>query len=218
MRPIHRPLLAVLVGATLLAAGGCAHSRRVAVHRVLVPPRMDLHPYQTIGLIAFSSVARPDLAELATRQLEQAIQAAQPGTPILELGDEQEVLRTVGHAKLDFEAMKAIGSHYRVDAVLVGRLELGGVKPNVHFSPTWESLHAGASVEASLVTSLFETRAGASVWTRSAHRDAQVARLAANAAGLAGIGATDPNDAYTRLTSGLVDDVATDFWSHWEND
>lgn len=218
MRSIHRPLLVALVAVAVLAATGCAHSRRVAVHRVLVPPRMDLHGYQTVGLITFSSVARPDLAKLATQKLEQAIQAAQPGTPILELGDEQQVLRTVGHAQLDFDAIKAIGSHYRVDAVLVGRLEIGGVKPDVHFSPTWESLHAGASVDASLVASIFETRAGASIWTRSAHRDAQVARLAANAGGLMGIGASDPNDAYDRLVSGLVADVSPDFWSHWENE
>lgn len=214
-RPSCAALLAAALLAATAAATGCAHTR---VRRVWIPPRIDLQPYQGVGLISVSSVSRPDLAKLATQKLEQAIQAAQPGTPILELGPEQDVLQAVGHPKLDFAAVRAIGEHYRVGAVLVSSFEVGRVTPDVQISPSWHAFSAGANAQASLAAKLFETRAGASVWTRSVSSEAPVAHLAASrGAGLTGFGVTDPDEAYTTLLQRLVADATSDFWGHWES-
>jgi hypothetical protein len=57
-----------------------------------MPPRFDLAGFQRVGLVQFTSNAESDLETLASREFLENLQSAQPGVPVLELGNEREVL------------------------------------------------------------------------------------------------------------------------------
>ena len=69
----------LMAGIGLLLLVGCAK-------KVMVPPTIDLHLYESIGLVQFSSNAEGSLDALATQKFIEAMQASQPGVRILELG------------------------------------------------------------------------------------------------------------------------------------
>ena len=89
---------------------------------ILVPvaPRMDLKSYGTLGILEFASNADAAIDVHATRKFQEQIQAAQPGTPFLNLGTREAVLAAVGGRQLDVDTLKRIGEKYGVDAVFVG--------------------------------------------------------------------------------------------------
>ena len=190
---------------------GCSHREKVTI-----PPRMDLRSYESVGLINFSSDARGDLGQNATQRYIQTLQAAQPGVRILELGQKTQVLKKVKQSRLDPEAVRAIGRAYRVDVLLFGQLTVSEPKPNFRLSSTWESMQASADIDATLLTKIWETDSGVTLWTRSSKRTENVAGLQANTDGNITIGATDPEDAYSRLVPNLVYDNTRDFRATYE--
>jgi hypothetical protein len=190
---------------------GCSHTEKV-----LIPPKMDLRPYRTVGIIEFSTNAKSDLKQYATQEYIQTVQAAQPGVRILELGRKDQVLKKVGQGKLDPAAIRAIGSAYQVDVLVFGQLSVSEPKSNVRLSSTWESIQAGADIEASLMTKLWETDSGVTLWTKSSSRSQSVARINADTSGNISFGASNPEDTYTKLVPDLVYANTTDFRSHYE--
>lgn len=195
--------------AVLLAAlAGCAE-------KVLAPPRVSLQSWRTLGIVEFSGGAEPGLGVLATQEFMEALQAAQPGARILELGPESKVLAEVNSVGLDFEAIRAVGEHYGVDAVFVGRVELGSVKPNVQFGQAFSTMEARADLQGELSARLMETSSGATVWSRSTTGSANVAHLGVPGQGLPVFGASDPSDVRGNLVRQLVANATPDFYSHW---
>src|SRR5918996_1064526 len=95
---------------------GCSSSTVL----VSVPPRMDLKSYGTLGIVEFGSNSDAAINVHATRHFQQQIQAAQPGTPFLELGNRQTVLAAVGARQLDADAARKIGEKYGVAAIFLG--------------------------------------------------------------------------------------------------
>lgn len=190
---------------------GCSHREKI-----LIPPRMDLRPYGIVGIIEFSTNAERDLKQFATQEYMHNIQAAQPGVRILELGAKEQVLKKVGRTALDPEAVRAIGAAYHIDVLVFGQLDVSDPKPNVRLSSTWESLKVGADIEASLMTKLWETDSGVTLWTNSSSRRKSVARLRADTGGNVRFGASDPKDSYGRLVPELVYANTTDFRSSYE--
>ncbi|MBN1129136.1 MAG: hypothetical protein JXA71_09125, partial [Chitinispirillaceae bacterium] len=85
--------------------------------RVLIPPRIDLKPWGTLGMIQLESNARGNLAEYTSQRLLRMVQEAQPGTPVIELGTMSQVLGAIGRSELDIEAIKLLGTKYGVGAV-----------------------------------------------------------------------------------------------------
>lgn len=198
--------IAVFLSLSLSILVGCSHTEKV-----LVPPRMDLKAYRTIGVIDFVITADSDLREYVTQQYIQSVQSAQPGVRLLELGTKEHVLTTVSRKKLDLTAIKSIGSAYKVDALIFGHFSASEPKPNVRLSSTWESLHAGATVEASLLSKLWETDSGVTLWSNSTVRKEPVASLKADSSGNIEFGASDPKETYGNLVPALVFANTTDF-------
>jgi len=130
------------------------------------------------------------------------------------------VLLKVGSGQLDYEAVKSIGRIYNVDAVMFGQLILSELKPDVHVSSTWrstwQSMSAGAYIEASLITKLWETDSGAMRWTNSSRGKNSVAHLSASTSGSIHFGAKDPKETYGRIVSHLVYANTDDFRAHYE--
>jgi hypothetical protein len=189
----------------------CSHTQKI-----LVPPRIDLKTYKAIGVIDFSSAAKSDLCEYLTQNYIQTVQSAQPGVRFLELGSKEHVLAHVSRKELDLEAIKSIGGAYHVDALIFGQFSATDPKPHVRLSSTWQSMQAGAVVEASLITKIWETDSGVILWTNSTARKKKVAGLYANTNGNIKFGASDPEEAYGHLVPELVYANTADFRSYYE--
>jgi hypothetical protein len=210
IKPKVFAFVAVLAISIFILAG-CSHTEKI-----LIPPKMDLRPYGTVGIIEFSTNAASDLKQTATQEYIQTVQTAQPGVRILELGGKDRVLKKVGQEELDPAAIRAIGSAYHVDVLVFGQLSVSDPKPNLRLSSTWESMQAGADIEASLVTKLWETDSGVTLWTKSSRHRESVARIKADTSGNISFGASDPKDAYSKLVPTLVYANTTDFRSRYE--
>ncbi len=200
----------IALAASLAALQACGGER------VLVPPRVDLSGFERIGIVEITVNEASELGPLTTQKLMQAVQSAQPGTPILELGTEKDVLAAVGHPRLNAEAVRALGAHYGVDAVFVGHLEMDKFKPKFNVSTFLTAMSARADAEGALSTRLMETGGGATVWTASAEASAPVASLGVSSEGASHIGASDPEKAYGALIEDLVHRVTWDFRAHYE--
>ena len=83
-------------------------------------------------------------------------------------------------------------------------------------SSSWQSLQAGAVVEASLITKIWETESGVVLWTNSTARKKKVAGLNADTDGNIKFGASDPEEAYGHLVPELVYANTADFRSYYE--
>ncbi len=189
----------------------CSHTEKI-----LVPPRINLKTYEAIGVIGFSSAAKSDLCEYVTQNYIQTVQSAQPGVRFLELGSKEHVLAHVSRKELDLEAIKSIGGAYHVDALIFGQFSATDPKPHIRLSSTWQSMQAGAVVEASLITKIWETDSGVILWTNSTARKKKVAGLKADTNGNIEFGASDPEEAYGHLVPELVYANTADFRSYYE--
>jgi len=130
IKPKVFAFVAVLAISIFILAG-CSHTEKI-----LIPPKMDLRPYGTVGIIEFSTNAASDLKQTATQEYIQTVQAAQPGVRILELGGKDRVLKKVGQEELDPAAIRAIGSAYHIDVLVFGQLSVSDPKPNLRLSST----------------------------------------------------------------------------------
>jgi hypothetical protein len=149
---------------------------------VPVPPRMDLKGYGTLGLVEFASNSDPAINAHATRQFQEHIQAAQPGTPFLDLGSRETVLAAVGGRQLDVETLKKIGEKYGVAAIFLGDITYSEPKTDVNVNDLTK-LEGGVRTEVrgDISSRLVETRTGASVWSSSAWAKRQIGRLSVSA-------------------------------------
>lgn len=152
-----------LSGAAILFFASCA--KTVSVYH---PPRFDLTHLGRLGIITFSDNAEPSVAEYATRQFQSEIQTAQVGIPIVEMGTEKEVLKSIGSDRLDPEAYSKIEQQYNVAALFMGSVNYSDVKTDVKLR---DITRLDASVETklngTLSVKLVETEGGATLWSDS---------------------------------------------------
>jgi len=134
----------LLVG---LSALGCAHTVVVQI-----PPKINLQPYRTIGIVEFASNSQENLNQIATQKFMGFIQNAQPRVRFLELGPEDQLVKKLGRNSLDIEALKAIEEKYGVSSVFTGNFEISNVQPKVSIAKDLSSLRASAVVNISMVS------------------------------------------------------------------
>ncbi len=203
--------LAVL-GALLVTMGsfGCARPK------VRVPPRVDLRSWSSIGLVQIECAGTDSLGRYPTERFLQSVQSSQPGIPILELGSERELLAEVGHRQLDFQAVRAIGARYGVDALLVGRFEFTKPTPRLSVSGGLSSLRAEAKVRGTFNARLLATQSGATVWTTGARAERTLASLRAARRGPIDFDAGKLQDPYSPLIRSLVHDATWELRPTWE--
>ena len=206
-RSLLLPLLAVL-----LIGSGCSSTKTV---RVPIPPRVDLRAYPTLGLVTFASNATGELDRLSTQRFLQAVQNAQPGTRVVELGSESQVLASVNARSFDPAALRAIKQTHNIDALFIGRVDVERVKPNFQLSTIMKSMSVRSDVNAALSAKLLETQSGATMWTDGQQCTANVAHADFNSRGQGHFGATDPEAAYGEMVDGLVHHVTDDFRTHY---
>ena len=201
-----RSFLAPILLAVLLATGnGCSSTVLVSV-----PPRVDLKGYGTLGVVDFTSNSGGAGGARATQQLQEQIQAAQPGTRFIELGSREAVLAAVGRNQLDADAAKRIGKRYGVDAVFLGEIAYSDAKTDIRVNDLTK-LDAGlrSEVLGDISARLVETASGASVWSDSAWVRRQVGRVNVSEQGIsASMTKSDPRE---EMVPALVYQITHDF-------
>jgi hypothetical protein len=172
--------ISLLVGFMLFAA--CSHT-------VVVPvaPRVDLRGYSSIGIVEFDSNSERALSARATRQFQEQIQAAQPGTRFIELGDRQALLASLGAKQLDAPTLGRIGQQYGVAAVFLGDIAYSEPRVDVKISDI-SRMEGGvrAEIRGDLSARLFETATGASVWSNSGWARRQLGAVSVSEQGVSG--------------------------------
>lgn len=180
----------------LIGVVGCAGNRQ----RVLEPPRLDVRPYGSVGLVQFTvENAKGSLNEYATQQFEEYVLAAQPG---VEVRDFKQA-----------DSAQALGGERGVPVVFLGHLKISNVKPKGGLIGL-SIPHVEATVSAELSVSLQSTKTGGTLWRSSASATEEVGNLAF-VDGIPSFSARDPNDAYGRLIDRLVRAVTYDLRSTW---
>jgi hypothetical protein len=206
---------ALLLGVvTLLLATGCSSTRTV---RVAVPPRVDLAAYPMVGLVTFSSNSQGELDRMSTDKFLQAVQAAQPGTRVVELGSEQQALASVKRNSFDATTLRQLKEMHGVDAIVMGRLDVKKAKADVKLSAgsIFKAVNVRQDVDASLTTRLLEANSGATMWSNSSKCTTNLANASFNSRGEGHFGATDKEAAYGEMIDGLVYHVTDDFRVHF---
>jgi hypothetical protein len=193
--------------AALAALPGCSSTVLVPV-----PPRMELKSYGTLGIVQFASNADAAVDVLATRQFQEQVQAAQPGTPFIELGSRQALLSAVGAAQLDAEAVRRIGAKYGVAAVFFGDIVYAEPKADIRVHDlTRLDAAVRAELRGDISARLIETASGASVWSSSAWARRQIGGVRVSAdAGVSGAVSTKA-DPRRDMVPGLVYQLTHDF-------
>ena len=197
------------VGVGLLVAfallGAC--SRTVVVP---VPPRVDLRGYSSIGIVEFDSNSERAISARATRQFQEQVQAAQPGTRFIELGERQALLASVGARQLDAPTLRKIGQQYGVAAVFLGDIAYTEPRVDVKISDI-AKMEGGmrAEIRGDMSARLFETASGASVWSTSGWARRQLGAVSVSEQGVSG-GMRNANPR-AEMVPTLVYEVTHDF-------
>ncbi len=187
-RPAVRMLLVMLSGFA------CAS------HRILVPPRLNLVPYGSVGLVTFSvENAKGTLHEFATRRFEEYLLAAQTGIEVREFPQA--------------DSTQALGGERGVPVVFFGHLKVSNVRPSGGLIGLTLP-HVEATVSAELSVELHSTKTGGTLWRASAAATEKVGQLAL-VGGEPVFSARDPNEAYGHLVNRLVYAVTYDLRSTW---
>jgi hypothetical protein len=199
------------IALVLIVASGLA----CAAKRVLVPARMDLHPYGRIGLVTFTvENAKGNLHQFATERFAENVLAAQPGIEILELGNIDTLMQRVGERELGILTAQELGKRYGVAGVFAGHLKI--TNPNVAggiagiLTP-----HLEAMIRTDLTVRLLAAQSGGTVWRSSAWATQKVGGVSIVGGQLV-FGATDPKTAYGPMVNTIVNIVTQDLWSTWQ--
>ena len=179
---------------------------------VLVPPEVDLLPYERIGLISFSvENAEGQLDEMATQRFLQDITRFQRGVQIIELGHLDEVLGKINKTSLDHEAMSAIGEHFGVTSFFHGKIKVSDVKPDVDIAALIKSLSVRASFNISMSARLYSAETGATLWTDSVFRKESLANMSISPDQIPYFGVRDQDETYKLLVERMVYELTRDF-------
>jgi hypothetical protein len=205
-----RSLFARLVP-ILLVVTSCA-SKQPAEY---VPPRLDLAHYGALGIVEFSSNHKGALGASATQEFVAAVHAAQPGTPVLELGELASAIPGSTRGKIDPAAIRALAAREHVDAIFVGQVAEGEGKPRVALDPSYGTASASAERKAKINVRLLDGVSGATVWSASSERTIPVVSFDGTLRGLSRVKTTPGDEARAILVRDLVSDVTYDLRPRW---
>jgi len=204
--------LKILLGSlvAVLSVFGCAHTVIVEI-----PPKIDLQPYKTIGIVEFASNSNEKLNRVATQKFMGFIQNAQPRLRFLELGPEARLVEKLGRNSLDTEAIKAIEEKFGVSSIFTGSFEISDMHPKVSIGADLSSLRASAVVNISMVSKHWDTASGATIWSNSRQGSWKVAGIHSNSRDIS-LRLDNPEDQYGRYLEDLAFAITDAFRPHFE--
>ena len=211
---MRQPVRSAAVVFSLVLLAGCASNP--PARRVWVGPRVDLKPYETIGMVQFSSASKGQLAALATRRFEEAARRDQDMLRMVDVGTQQQALAAVGKDQWTPEACRAVGRKQGIKSMFEGTLTVSKVHPNVALTSFFKSGQVTADVNAVLEVRMIETETGASIWSRSASTTRTLGQVSVFGGKDFVFDAADPEAAYGDLVNDLVSQVAQDLQGGWQ--
>lgn len=203
-----------IVVLSLVVLSGCAS--HPPARRVWVGPRVDLKPYETIGMVQFTSTSKGELAAMATRRFVEAARRDQDMLRMVDIGTQQEALASAGRDLWSPESCRAIGRKHGVRTMFRGTLTLSSVRPNVQLSALLRSGQVSANVDATLEVEMIEVETGASIWSRSGRATRTLGQVSVFGGKDYVFDAADPDAAYGDLVDDLVFQVARDLQGSWQ--
>lgn len=195
-------IIAVFLSGTLFIIG--------CTPKVMVPPKIDLSHYEKIGLIEFKSNSEGNLTPFITERFLEAILEDQPGTMVIEMGTEEEILAELGYSSMGPDAVRAIGENYDIKTIITGILDLTEPSTDVDFFGSISNISVSSSVSAMLTVKMKDASTGSTIWSGSG-RDERELSDAGFYGGIFHFDAEDPDDAYSKLADKLVREVTKDF-------
>lgn len=208
-------LVKLLAGIVIFGLfAGCAGSKV----RVDLPPRFDVSSYASYGIVQINSTGEEKLGEMATQKFMQyMLQGSKPGVIVLELGSEPIVLAAVAKKQFDPESVKKICEKYKVNALIIGAIDVAMEKVNVKFGMDLASLKAQSSVKVTMNAKIFEATRGATVWTNSQFGTWKMSGITADSNGLKSINVTtDRETKYEKIVDELAFAITRDFRPSYE--
>ncbi len=179
---------------------------------VLVPPEIDLTPFQRVGLIAFSlENAEGRLNEIATQRFLQEIIYYQRGVQIIEMGKIEDVLKEIDGSSINQEAIIAIGKHYGVTSFFLGDVVVSDIRPQIDISALIKSVRIQATFSISVTAKFLSTETGATLWTDSVQRKDSLAYLSMGEGQVPYFDIRDQEEAYSDLIERLIYELTRDF-------
>ena len=199
-----RLIFVLLLTAALISCGG----KKITVE---IPPQIDLKTQGTIGVVSFDVHSDTQLPDDITLKFIQHLQSAQPGVPILELGNQATVLNELGLSTLDTEAVKVVGKKYGVDLLLTGTLEVTRSFPDVKFGRDLASMSAASYMCGNFNARFRQTSTGATIWSNGAQGKWKLAGLSLTSGKLPSIGMSNFDDTYKKMVQELARVGTIDF-------
>ena len=189
---------------------------------VAKPPRVELSSYPAIGVIDFVAQPPGELSDGATQKMIGDLQSAQPGLRIIELGNQERLLKEVGMHRSDPDAVKAIGVKYGVEAIVSGTITLEEVRSNIKTSTGLSAIPSNSSsfsaktkVDGRMSAMIWETSSGATTWRNSSKGSWTVAGLSFKNGDTAGF--RYPQEKQDQIVTTLLKTLNADFRPSYEN-
>lgn len=175
---------------------------------VRIPPRVDLKPYNQIGIISFNlENARGNIGDLVASKLIKIIKKSQRKAHLIKLGSSKQVQKRIGKSELD---VKAVGERYEVDAVFVGTVSLSDVEAHIEESGLFANLKVLANANFTITAKLISTATGEVLWKNSITEKRKLTQIRVGR-GTPEFAANDPNRAYGLMIEELVYKLTMDF-------
>lgn len=179
---------------------------------VLIPPEIDLAPFERVGLISFSlEDAEGRIDEIATQRFLQEITYHQGGVQVIELGTMDDVLAGIGKSTIDQEAASAIGEQYGVTSFFFGRISVSDIRPQIDIAAIVRSLRVHAVFNMSATARFVSTETGATLWTDSVQQKDSLAYLIMEHGQIPYFDIRDQEEAYTELIERLIHELTREF-------
>ncbi len=179
---------------------------------VLIPPEIDLIPFERVGLISFSlENAAGRIDEIATQRFLQEITSHQRGVQIIELGTLDDVLAKIGKSAIDPEAASAIGEQFGIAAFFFGKVTVSDVRPKIDISALIKSMRVQAVFSISATARFLSTETGATLWTDSVQMEDSLAYLSMEHGQIPYFDLRDQESAYRELIEELIHSLTRDF-------
>ncbi|MCS7259104.1 MAG: hypothetical protein NZ601_07090 [candidate division WOR-3 bacterium] len=182
----------------------------LSCYRIVLPPKLDLRGYETIGIVRFKCPDALNLEPLITQRFIAEITKDQQNLEILELGKEEELLKELKIETMGIEAYKAAATKYNVSSIFLGEVTISDIKPNVTIIPGLSYIGAQGDLEAIIVAKLIDAKTGKIIWTNSAKTRKVVGHIGF-IEGKFVLDAKDPQSTYGPMVEELVKKLTRDF-------
>jgi len=174
------------------------------------PPRVDLKPYNQIGIISFElENARGNIGDLVASKFIKIVKKSQRKTNLIKLGNSKAIQKRIGKSGLD---VKAIGEKYEVDAVFMGTISLSKVQAHTEESGVSRNLKVLANANLTIKAQLISTITGEVLWTNSITEKKKLTQIRVGS-GIPEFAAGDPDRAYGLMIEDFIYKLTTDFRS-----